>query len=128
MVDSFPEQTTTRFRCPSEGATQMRRFEIVLAAGVLFAANVAGGAVMAETPAPLPDHKSVPEKIDPPLGSKPGDPNSTGSTRKLDDGVIEPKTNAPDMRVKPPVPDPGTTPVIPPPGTPGNNPDVHPKT
>jgi hypothetical protein len=100
---------------------------MLVGSAMLATGLAADRAAAAETPPQIPDHKSVPEKIGPPLGSKPGDQDPTGSTRKLDDGVIEPKSNAPDLRVKPPVPDPGTTPVIPPPGTPRNAPDVRPK-
>ena len=82
-------------------------------------------------PPQLNPQTTVPEKVDPPLGTRPAEDAPTGSlSRQLQDssGVIKPPANVdPEIRVPAPVPDPGTTKVIPPPGSPGSPLPVQPR-
>lgn len=74
---------------------------------------------------------TVPEKVGPPMGTRPSEDAPTGSlSRQLEgsSGVIKPPGNVdPEMHVPAPVPDPGTTRVIPPPGSPGSSVPVQPR-
>ena len=92
------------------------------------AQDAAGPPVLPQQPNP---QTTVPEKVDPPLGTRPAEDAPTGSlSRQLEEssGVIKPPGNVdPEIRVPAPVPDPGTTKVIPPPGSPGSSSPVQPR-
>lgn len=102
---------------------------------VALGAATAAPAQDAQQPPTLPQQPNpqttVPEKIDPPMGTRPSEDAPTGSlSRQLEgsSGVIKPPGNVdPEIHVPAPVPDPGTTKVIPPPGSPGSPIPVQPR-
>jgi hypothetical protein len=102
---------------------------------VALGAATAAPAQDAQQPPTLPrqpdPQTTVPEKVDPPMGTRPSEEAPTGSlSRQLEgsSGVIKPPGNVdPEIHVPAPVPDPGTTKVIPPPGSPGSPIPVQPR-